>query len=89
MTIGAEHRHVLKMVSRDGSKRVLAGLALGILTVHGLNKVLASLVYAVSASDPAHLAGLALLFGCVSPAALYFPARRATRIDPLVVLRTS
>lgn len=89
MAIGAEHRHVLKMVVRDGIKPVLAALALGILTVLGLNKVLASLVYAVSASDPATLAGVALLFGCVSLAALYFPARRATRIDPLVVLRTS
>jgi putative ABC transport system permease protein len=79
---------VLKMVVRDGIKPVLAGLALGILAVLGLNKVLASLVYAVSASDPATLADIAL-FGCVSLAALYFPARRATRIDPLVVLRTS
>ena len=89
MAIGAEYRHVLKMVIRDGIKPVLAGWALGILTVLGLNKVLARLVYAVSASDPATLAGVALLFGCVSLAALYFPARRATRIDPLVVLRTS
>jgi len=54
----------------------------------GLSKALASLVFAVNASDPATLADVTLIFGCVSLAALYFPARRATRIDPLVILRT-
>jgi putative ABC transport system permease protein len=88
MAMGARRSHVLRMVIADGIKPVLAGLALGILSVFGLAKALASLVYAVSASDPATLAGVTLVFGCVSLAALYFPARRATRIDPLVILRT-
>jgi hypothetical protein len=84
-----ERRRVLKMIIRDGIEPVLAGLALGILTVLGLNKVSASLVYAVRPSDPATLAGVALRFGCVSLAARCFPTWRTTRIDPLVVLRTS
>ena len=88
MAMGAGRGHVLRMVIADGMKPVLAGLALGILSVLGLSKALASLVYAVSASDPATLAGVTVLFGCVSLAALYFPARRATRIDPLATLRT-
>jgi predicted permease len=88
MALGARRSHVLRMVITDGIKPVLAGLALGILSVLGLSKALASLVYAVSASDPATLADVTLLFGCVSLAALYFPARRATRIDPLAILRT-
>ena len=88
MAMGARGSHVLRMVIADGIKPVLAGLALGILSVFGLSKALASLVYAVSASDPATLASVTLLFGGVSLAALYFPARRATRIDPLVILRT-
>ena len=88
MAMGARRIHVLRMVIADGIKPVLAGLALGILGVFGISKTLASLVYGVSASDPATLASVTWLFGCVSLAALYFPARRATRIDPLVVLRT-
>jgi predicted permease len=88
MAMGAQRSHVLRMVIADGLKLVFAGLALGILGVFGLSTVLASLVYAVSASDPATLAGVTLIFGCVALAALYLPARRATRIDPLVILRT-
>jgi ABC-type antimicrobial peptide transport system permease subunit len=76
------------MVIADGIKPVLAGIALGILGVFGLRTVLESLVYRVSTSDPATLAGVTLLFGGVSLSALYLPARRATRIDPLVILRT-
>ena len=87
MAMGARRSHVLRMVIADGIKPVLAGLALGILSVLGLSKALASLVYAVSASDPATLAIVTLLFGGVSLAALYLPAQRATRIDPLVILR--
>jgi predicted permease len=87
MAIGAQRGHVLKMVIGDGIQPVLAGCALGVLGVLGLNKALASLTYAVSASDPAILAAVTLLFGCVSVAALFLPARRATRISPLVVLR--
>jgi putative ABC transport system permease protein len=88
MALGARGSHVLRMVIADGIKPVLAGLALGVLGVFGLSKALASLMYAVSASDPATLASVTLLFSFVSLAALYFPARRATRINPLVILRT-
>jgi predicted permease len=88
MAMGAQRSHVLRMLIADGIQPVLAGIALGILGVFGLGTVFASLVYAVSPSDPATLAGVTLLFGGVSLAALYFPARRATRIDPLVILRT-
>jgi predicted permease len=87
MAMGAQRSHVLKMVIGDGIKPVLTGLALGMLGVFGLSNALASLVFAVSTSDPATLAGVTVLFGCVSLAALYLPARRATRIDPLVALR--
>jgi predicted permease len=88
MAMGAQPSHVWRMVIAEGIKPVLAGLALGILSVFGLSRALASLVYGVSPSDPDTLAGVTLIFGCVSLAALYFPARRATRIDPLVILRT-
>jgi predicted permease len=87
MAMGAEPSHVLRMVIADGSKPVLAGFALGILSVFALSKALASLVYAVSPSDLVTLADVTLLFGCVTLAALYLPARRATKIDPLAILR--
>jgi hypothetical protein len=64
------------MASEMASSRFSQDGLWGILTVLGLNKVLASLVYAVSAADPATWAGFALLFGCVSLAARYCPARR-------------
>jgi predicted permease len=89
MAMGARPSHVLKIVIADGIKPVFAGLALGILCLLALRKVFASLVYAVSASDPATLAAVTLLFTCASLTALYVPARRATRIDPLVILRTN
>jgi putative ABC transport system permease protein len=88
MAIGAQRRDVLWMVIADGIKPVLAGLTLGILSVFALTKAVASLLFAVSASDPATLAGVTILFSGVSLAALYLPARRATKIDPLAVLRT-
>jgi predicted permease len=87
MAMGAQRSQVLRMVIADGFKPVLAGLALGVLCVFGLNRALASLVFQVSASDPSTLAGAALLFVGVSFVALYLPARHATRIDPLAVLR--
>lgn len=87
MAMGARSSHVLKLVIGDGMKPVIAGRLLGLLGVLGLNEWWASLVFEVSASDPVTLAGVTLTFGCVSLAALYFPARRATRIDPLVILR--
>jgi putative ABC transport system permease protein len=89
MAIGAQRRDVLWTVIADGIKPVLAGLAIGILSVFALTKALASLLFAVSASDPATLASVTLLFGGVALVALYLPARRATRIDPLAVLRTN
>jgi predicted permease len=88
MAMGARPSHMLRMVIGEGIKPVLAGLAVGILSVFGLSKALTSLVYGVSASDPATLAGVTLIFGCMSLTALYLPARRATRINPLVILRT-
>jgi len=87
MAMGAQKSHVLKMVIGDGIQPVLAGLALGLLGVWGLGRALSSLLFAVSASDPATLAGVTVLFGCASLTALYLPARRATRIDPLIALR--
>jgi predicted permease len=87
MALGANQLDVLWMVIADGMKPVLAGAALGILGVFALTKELNSLLFAVSATDPATLTLVTLLFCSVSHAALLLPARRASETDPLAVLR--
>lgn len=86
MALGAQPRDVLRMVMREGMRPVVIGLALGLVGVLALTKELASLLFAVSAADPETLAGVTFLFCVVSLAALYAPARRATKIDPVTVL---
>jgi len=88
MALGAQRGDVLSMVIRDGMKPVLLGLALGILSVFALTKAVGSLLFAVSASDPATLTCVTLLFSGISFAALIVPARRAANIDSLALLRT-
>jgi ABC-type antimicrobial peptide transport system permease subunit len=88
MAMGAQRGDVLRMVIADGMKPVVARLALGILSVFALTRALATLLFAVSASDPATLAWVTFLFCGVSIVALLVPDRRAAKIDPLEVLRT-
>jgi predicted permease len=88
MAIGAQRSDVLRMVIREGMKPVMVGLVLGVLSVFALTRALTGLLFGVSASDPPTLAWVTLLFCGVSLAALLVPARRATRIDPLAILRT-
>jgi putative ABC transport system permease protein len=88
MAIGAQRSDVLRMVIRDGMRPVIVGIVLGLLSVFALTRVLASLLFAVSASDPATLAWVTLLFCGVSFAAILVPARRAATIDSLALLRT-
>ena len=88
MAVGAQRGDVLRMVIIGGMKPVLVGLALGLLSVFALTKAVGSLLFAVSASDPATLVSVALFFFTVSFAALFVPARRAANIDSLAVLRT-
>jgi len=89
MAIGAQRSHVLRMVIRDGMKPVILGLVLGVLSVFALARVLASLLFEVSASDPLTLAWVTMLFCGVSIAAILAPARRAARIDSLAMLRSN
>lgn len=88
MAIGAQPRDVLRMVVTDGMKPVLVGLALGILSVLALTRAVASLLFAVSASDPALLVSVTVLFCTVSLVAAIVPARRAAKMDFLAALRT-
>ncbi len=87
MTLGAHQGNVLKLVLRQGIVLAIAGAAVGIGVALGVTRYLASMLYNVRASDPATIAGVAILLTLVAFAACYIPARRATRVDPMVALR--
>jgi predicted permease len=87
MALGAGQKDVVKMVLGDGAKLTLAGVSVGLVAAAGMTRLLASLLYKVSATDPATYAGIALLLTVVSLAASYIPARRAARVDPTEALR--
>ncbi|MBA0087357.1 MAG: ABC transporter permease, partial [Acidobacteria bacterium Pan2503] len=85
--LGAQRRDVLLLVMRDGTKIALFGIASGIAGALALTHLMASLLFEVKATDPATFAGVAILLAFVVLAACYIPARRATRVDPMVALR--
>jgi len=88
MALGARRQDVLRMLLMEGMRPVLAGLGFGLLSLIALSGMLSKLLFAVSAYDPPTLAAVTLLFCLVALAAIVLPARRATKIDPLQVLRT-
>jgi putative ABC transport system permease protein len=87
MALGAQTGDVLRLVIRQGLALVLVGVALGLLGALALTRVMKTLLYQVSATDPLTFAAIALLLMVVSWIACYIPARRAARVDPLTALR--
>jgi putative ABC transport system permease protein len=87
MALGAQRGDVLRLVLAQGAKISLAGIAIGCLASFGLTRLMAKLLYSVSAVDPATFAIVALALVFVALAASYIPARRTLRLDPLIVLR--
>jgi len=87
MALGAQPGRVLVLVLRQGLMLTLAGIGIGILGALALTRVMSSLLYGVNATDPLTFAAIVPLIAIVSLIACYIPARRATRIDPLVALR--
>jgi putative ABC transport system permease protein len=87
MALGAARGSVLGMVFRRGMTTTLTGLAVGIAAAYALAPMIASLVYGVSPKDPATFIGIPLALIAAAALAIYIPARRAMRIDPIVALR--
>jgi putative ABC transport system permease protein len=87
IALGAQHRDVLRLVLAQGTRLTLLGVAIGLLAALALSRLLSTLLFAVSATDPLTFAGVAALLAAVALLACFIPARRATRVDPIVALR--
>ena len=88
MALGAGRRDVLQMVSVMGLRLIAIGAAIGLLASFGATRFIAAQLTGVSPHDPLTLLAVVLLMGLVGVAACYFPAQKASRVDPLVALRT-
>ena len=87
MALGAQQRDIFKLVVGQGMALACIGLVIGLIAAAAVTRFLASMLFQVQAFDPLTYGGVTLLLGAVALLACYIPARRATRVDPLVALR--
>jgi predicted permease len=87
MALGAQRRDVMRLVLDRGARLALTGTAIGLLASFGLTRLMSSLLYGISASDPLTFAAVAIVLVAVALLACYIPAHRAMRVDPLIALR--
>jgi len=87
MALGAQPRDVLRLVLRQGATLVIAGVAIGIVACFAITRLMSSLLFGVTATDPPTFIGVSILIVLVALAASYIPARRAMRLDPMEALR--
>ena len=87
LALGATRRNIVSLVVRQGMALALCGVAIGLAGAFMLTRLIRSLLFGVEATDPVTFVGIALLLGLVALLASYIPARRASRVDPLVALR--
>ena len=87
VALGAQSQDVLRLVLRQGAVLALIGIVIGAIAALGLTRLIAGLLYGVSASDPIAFLGVMVLLAIVALLASLIPARRAAKVDPMTVLR--
>ena len=87
VTLGAQRQEIYRIIVGEGLRFALLGVGVGLAAAFALTRLMQSFLFGVSAYDPMTFAGVAILLILVALAASFFPARRATRVDPMVALR--
>jgi len=87
VALGASASDVLRMILGEGMRITFVGVGIGVVAALGLTRLIAKVIYGVSASDPLTFFGVAILLSGVALLACYIPARRAMRVDPIIALR--
>jgi putative ABC transport system permease protein len=87
MALGGQPSDVLRLVLGEGARMAALGIGIGVVASIAITRLMSSLLFGISATDPWTFAGVAVLLSLVALLACYIPARRATRVDPLVALR--
>jgi len=87
MALGAQRRDVLKLVMSDAARMTVGGVVVGLIAAAGLTRLIKSMLFGISTTDPVTFAGVAILLTTVAFVACYLPTRRAMRVDPIVSLR--
>jgi putative ABC transport system permease protein len=87
MALGAQTRDVMKMVIRQGMALGMIGVAIGLIASYALTRLMKTLLFGVSATDPLTFTVIALSLGLIAILACWIPARRAAKVDPMIALR--
>jgi putative ABC transport system permease protein len=87
VALGAKRIDILRLVLGHGMKMTIVGIGIGLLSALGLTRLIKAMLFGVSPADPVTFIGISLLLALVAFLACYIPARRATKVDPLVALR--
>jgi ABC-type antimicrobial peptide transport system permease subunit len=87
VALGASRGDVLRLILMQGVQLTILGLALGLILALGLTRFLGGMLYGVSATDPATVASVLAILGCIAVLACYLPAHRAMRVNPVAAIR--
>ncbi|MBO0800784.1 MAG: FtsX-like permease family protein, partial [Blastocatellia bacterium] len=87
VALGAQMRDVLRLIVRQGMSLAGIGIGIGLVAAIGATRLMVSLLFGVHSTDPLTFVSIALLLGLVALLACWLPARRATKVDPMIALR--